>query len=117
MTKQYMPIWEYVKRGKHESGQRKLYLFEIWHAQSSNTLRSRSPPFLSASLLLRVNRYHVAVFIHGCIAYRCNTLGRCSSIDPILQVMLASNYGVFASSLLSLRSTFLWVSRAIFRYS
>jgi hypothetical protein len=54
---------------------------------------------------------------YGCTAYRCNTLGRCSSIDPILQVMLASNYGVFASSLLSLRSTFPWVSRAIFRYS
>src|SRR6267154_5322607 len=43
--------------------------------------------------------------------------GRCSNIDPILQVMLASNHGVSPPSLLSLRSTFLWVSRAIFRYS
>jgi hypothetical protein len=38
MTKHYIPIWEYVKHRKHESRQRKLYLFEIWHAQSSQQM-------------------------------------------------------------------------------
>ena len=40
-----------------------------------------------------------------------------SNIDPILQAMLASNYGVSPTSLLSLRPAPRWVSRGILRYS
>ena len=39
--------------------------------------------------------------------------GQCSTIDPILQAMLASNHGISPASLLSLRPAFLWVSRDI----
>jgi len=38
------------------------------------------------------------------------------NIDPILQVMLASNYGVSSASLLSQRPAPGWVSRDILRY-
>jgi hypothetical protein len=43
--------------------------------------------------------------------------GRSSNIDPIPHPVLASNHGVYPASLLSLRPTFLRVSRDILRYS
>jgi hypothetical protein len=41
--------------------------------------------------------------------------GQCSNIDPALQAMLASNYGVSLPSLLSLQPSFRWVSRDVLR--
>jgi hypothetical protein len=43
--------------------------------------------------------------------------GQSTKVDPNLQVMLASNYGVLPASLLSLRPIPHWVSCDLLRYS